>query len=119
MPFIELGKDMRTVAMAALQAPDCGVPRPWLEMIRVRASAYAKNQSLLISESKRNHGESLTAREQEILTDLYNGLSRSEIAARRDLSVNTVRAAVKSIYEKLNAHKISDVIRIAVEQGLV
>jgi DNA-binding CsgD family transcriptional regulator len=50
---------------------------------------------------------------------LYHGFSQSEIARKQSLSVNTVKMVTKSIYEKLHVHKISDLIRIAAEQGLV
>jgi len=42
-----------------------------------------------------------------------------EIAAGLNLSINTVKLFVNSIYEKLNANSIVDVIRIAAERKLV
>jgi LuxR family maltose regulon positive regulatory protein len=127
MPFVELGKDMRTLAASALRkqaeasASDIGIPRPWLESIRHKATAYAKNQSKFITENKQ-HGSNtkvLSAREQDVLSDLYHGFSQSEIAGKRSLSINTVKMVTKSIYDKLHVHKISDLIRIASEKGLV
>ena len=58
-------------------------------------------------------------REHDILSDLYNGLTQSEIAGKRNLSINTVRMNMKIIYEKLDVHKISDLVRIVAEQQLV
>jgi LuxR family maltose regulon positive regulatory protein len=126
-PFIELGKDMRTLAIAALRkqpdgpAPDIGIPRSWLESVRHKAASYAKNQSMFIAEHKDyTRGNTvLTAREHDVLKDLYHGFSQIEIADKQSLSVNTVKMVTKSIYEKLHVHKISDLIRIAAEQGLV
>jgi len=121
MPFIELGKDMRTLTMAALREHDSGIPGAWLETVRNKATSYAKSHSMFISEYEKNNGGNkvFSAREHDILSDLYHGLSQSEIASKRNLSINTVKMNMKNIYEKLDVHKISDVIRIAAEQRLV
>jgi LuxR family maltose regulon positive regulatory protein len=122
-PFIELGKDVRTLAMAALrEEPSIGIPRQWLDSLRNKASSYAKSQSMFITENKLHElsvNNVLSAREQDILSDLYHGLSQSEIAKKHSLSINTVKMVAKSIYEKLHVHKISDLIRVAAEQRLV
>jgi DNA-binding NarL/FixJ family response regulator len=46
----------------------------------------------------------LTAREQEILEALSKGLQNKEIADRYRVSVTTVRAHLRNIYEKLHVH---------------
>jgi LuxR family maltose regulon positive regulatory protein len=127
MPFIELGKDMRTLAAAALREgaegtmPNIGIPRPWLESIKNKATTYAKSQSMFITGNKAYNGgkTKLSAREQDVLRDLYHGFSQSEIAGKRSLSVNTIKMITKCIYDKLSVHKISDLVRVAAEQGLV
>ena len=53
-----------------------------------------------------------------MLRALYKGLSRSEIAANQGLSMNTVRFVVNTIYDKLQARSLADLIRIVHEQGL-
>jgi LuxR family maltose regulon positive regulatory protein len=122
-PFIELGKDMRTLTMAALREEACtGIPRSWLESVKNKATSYAKNQSMFINEYKLSEAalnKALSAREQDVLSDLYHGFSQAEIARKNSLSVNTVKMVTKSIYEKLHVHKISDLIRVAAEQRLV
>jgi len=122
-PFVEMGKDMRTLTLKALRDPDCHIPEPWLKSINQKSSVYARHQALLISEFKRandiNVGISLTHRETEVLHDLYKGLSRSEIAANQGLSINTVRLIVNTIYEKLKARNLAELIRIAHEQKLI
>ena len=128
MPFIELGKDMRTLTTAALHAAELGnrtantvIPRPWLESIKHKATSYAKNQSMLIAKHNLYVGNerALTAREQDVLHDLYHGFSQAEIAGKRSLSINTVKMYTKNLYDKLHVHKIADLVRIAAEQGLV
>jgi LuxR family maltose regulon positive regulatory protein len=122
-PFVELGKDMRTLTISALREGNfAGIPRVWLESVRNKASSYAKCQSIFVAEQKLNDTEVnkvLSSREQDVLSDLYHGFSQSEIARKHSLSINTVKMVTKSIYEKLHVHKISDLIRIAAEQRLV
>jgi len=127
MPFIELGRDMRTLITTALQEQPDGtvrelnIPRLWLESVKNKATAYAKNQSMHISEYNKNNGGNnvLSAREHDVLNELYNGLSQSEIASKRNLSIHTVKMVTKNIYEKLYVHKMSDLIRVTAEQGLL
>ncbi|GHV48248.1 hypothetical protein FACS1894204_12400 [Synergistales bacterium] len=123
MFFIEKGNDMRTLTGAAMKDASCGIPREWLKKIHVRASTYAKNLAWVISEYKKdNHLKNeprLTDRELKILTDLSHGLSRTEIAANQDLSINTVSATLQMIYTKLGAGNVLDAIRIAMSLKLL
>ncbi|MCL2463082.1 MAG: LuxR C-terminal-related transcriptional regulator, partial [Defluviitaleaceae bacterium] len=122
-PFVEMGKDMRTLTLVALRDPDCPIPQQWLKIINKKSSLYARHQVMITSEHKRandiNVGISLTYRETEVLHDLYKGFSRSEIAANHGLSINTVRLTINTIYDKLNARNITDLIHIAHEQKLI
>jgi LuxR family maltose regulon positive regulatory protein len=123
MPFIELGKDMRSLTAKLGREADCAIPAGWLDNIRRRASAYAKVQAALCAEYEKtlgcNESGALSARENKILCDLYYGLSRAEIAAKQDISVNTVNAAVNSIYNKLGASNVVDAVRIAAQEKIV
>ncbi|MCL2749976.1 MAG: LuxR C-terminal-related transcriptional regulator [Coriobacteriia bacterium] len=123
LPFIELGKDMRTLTTSALRETGCGIPKAWLEDVNRKSASFAKRQSHIISQYKRaNHIEEkiiLSPRELEVLTDLYHGLARSEIAASRTMSLNTVKMVCNSIYEKLGAENLADVIRISIEKKLL
>jgi len=126
MPFIEMGKDMRTLTASVLKEPgsDAGkIPKSWLENINRKAASYAKRQARVIWEYKQANcmaGEIiLTPRETEILTDLSHGLSRAEIASSRDLSINTVKMVINMIYTKVGAENLADLIRITVEQKII
>jgi len=122
MPFIELGKDMRTITTAAMHDPECEIPGEWLKMINNKSAFYAKRQALIISNYQKDIGDggkALSSRETEVLSDLYYGLTRSEVAVKQDLSINTVKLIIKNIYRKLNARNIIDLISIAAEQKLV
>jgi LuxR family maltose regulon positive regulatory protein len=123
MPFIELGKDMRTLTATAMKDDKCGIPLQWLEMINRKAATYAKRLTFVISEYKKaNNLEEdvrLSPREMDVLHDLSHGLSRPEIAANHGLSINTVKMVLNAIYTKLDADNAADVIRIALDRNLI
>ena len=123
VPFTQYAKDMRTLTAAALKDVQCTIPKDWLENVNRKSSAFAKRQSTMVSESKsegrRESGITLTRRETEILSDLSQGLSRSEIAASQNISVNTVKMVTNTIYNKLCVTSLPEAIRIAVAQKIV
>jgi LuxR family maltose regulon positive regulatory protein len=123
MPFIEMGKEMRTLTAAAARDKTCPIPRQWLDTIGRKAGAYAQQMAVVVSEYQKanNIGEDahLSAKELDILGDLYHGLSRTQIAAARSLSLNTVRMTLNTIYTKLGADNVADVIRIALDRNLI
>ncbi len=122
-PFAELGKDMRSLSSSAIRAKAKNLPAEWLETVRRLSASYAKHQSLMISHYESAVGERrplpLSEREREILRDLYNGLSRTEIAVKKSVSVNTVNSAVNNIFNKLGARGTIDAVRIASEEKLL
>ena len=61
----------------------------------------------------------LTKREIEILKDLSHGLSRTEIAANQNISVNTVKMMINIIYDKLRVTNLPNAICVAVERKIV
>ena len=122
-PFTQYAKDMRTLTAAALKEENCPIPKAWLENINRKASAYSKRVSHMVSNYKvANNIENeinLTKREIEILRDLSQGLSRTEIAASQNISANTVKMVISIIYEKLSANNLADAIRIAIDHKIV
>jgi LuxR family maltose regulon positive regulatory protein len=123
IPFIELGKDMRSLTAAAMRDKDCGIPGDWLKTVNNKAYVYAQRQASVIADHKKEYDTEdeavLSPREIEVLSDLYNGFTKSEIAVKQGLSINTVKMVAKKIYEKLDAHNMVDIIRIAAERNLV
>jgi LuxR family maltose regulon positive regulatory protein len=125
MPFIELGKDMRTLTAAAMREKNCDIPRSWLEVINRKAATYAKRLAFVVSEYRKannldaEYNVPLSEREMDVLNGLWQGLSRAEIAAAHDLSINTVKMVLSSIYTKLGADSVADVIRIALSRKLI
>jgi DNA-binding NarL/FixJ family response regulator len=123
MPFIEMGNHMRSLTGAALREKDCGIPRVWLEQIRRKSATYAKRvahvKSLYRQEVGKGRDIQLTQKEREVLNDMSQGLSRAEIASYRGISVNTVKAMLQIIYEKIGADNSMDALRIAISKGLI
>jgi LuxR family maltose regulon positive regulatory protein len=127
MPFIELGKDMRSLVEAALKDGESAgitIPRPWLEKIRLGASAYAKKLFAIAAHYRTEAGgntahsasgiqATLSRREKEVLTGILQGMTRVEIAAQTSLSANTIKSITRSVYNKLGALNKADAVRIA------
>jgi LuxR family maltose regulon positive regulatory protein len=123
MPFIEMGKDMRTLTSTLLKEPDNNIPKAWLEDINRKSATYAKRRSHVIAEyaqlNRMSDGVNITPREADILGDLSHGLSRSEIASTRGLSINTIKMVINSLYFKLGAQNLADLIRIATNRKMI
>jgi DNA-binding CsgD family transcriptional regulator len=108
---------------AALKQAECGFPEEWLKTMYRKASVWAKKTMIVLNSFKKekriNDNIQLSEREQEVLNDLYHGLSREEMAENRYLSVNTVKKILLSIYSKLDAGNNVDAIRIGLEKKLI
>ena len=123
MIFIELGNHMRTLAAAAQKAGGCGLPEEWLEDMQKKAATYAKRVGQVRSQYRQaeglEDGVQLTQKETDLLRDLSHGLSRTESAAARGISINTVKMMLQYVYEKLGAENSMDAVRIAFAKGLL
>jgi len=122
-PFVELGKSMRSYMAFLLKEGTSEIPREWLESIRRKSATFAKRRSEMIAEYNRVNSDTrqvkLSQRERQVLSDLAAGLTRTEIAGKHDLSINTVKKIITSIYSKLGAKGLADAVRIAVEERLI
>ena len=123
MFFVELGKHIQPVISAVIKAKNTGIDNKWLEKILRKASAFAKKTigiaNSIAGEKNTKNAVTLSERETEILNDLYQGLSREEIADNRFLSINTVKKILQSIFIKLDAKSSVDAIRIAIKKKLI
>jgi DNA-binding NarL/FixJ family response regulator len=70
-------------------------------------------------DSEEIDAERLTARENEVLQLIADGLSNKLIASRLGISDQTVKFHLSSIYGKLGAINRTDAVRRAVRRGLV
>jgi LuxR family maltose regulon positive regulatory protein len=123
MHFIEMGKDMRTLASVFQKEGGKAIPKTWLEEINRKSASYAKRRAHVIAEyaqvNRMPDSVAITPRESDILADLSQGLSRAEIASSRGLSINTVKMVINSLYYKLGAQNLADLIRIATKRKMI
>ena len=64
-------------------------------------------------------GESLTARERDVLQLVADGVIRDEIAERLNIGRTTVNDHLYHAFRKLGARSAIDAIRSAVQQGVI
>ena len=60
----------------------------------------------------------LTAREQEVLRSVFEGLSNKEIAYRIGASQSSVKATLQSLFDKTGVRTRGQLVRIAIEHSL-
>ena len=81
---------------------------------------HAANKKLSVTaplKGERQHG--LSARELEVLQLICDGYSNREIAAKLDLSANTVAVHRANIMNTLGVHNTAELVVYAIQHGLV
>ncbi len=63
--------------------------------------------------------DGLTTREQEVLKMIAQGMMNKEIAEKLSISVRTVERHRENIMDKLNLHSRAELVRYAVDKGLI
>jgi DNA-binding NarL/FixJ family response regulator len=75
--------------------------------------------SKLNSEKVKQEDYNLTQREHETLTWLVQGFSYKMIAGKMNITIDTVRAHIKKIYDKLHVHSLGEAVAKAIHQKIV
>jgi LuxR family maltose regulon positive regulatory protein len=133
MPFIEMGEHIDPLADMVFSSERTSIPAEWLDKIRNRASAYGKKLGILAESFRRPGRERASGQdlpgnppvpvlrrlEATVLMALSRGYTREEIARQEQLSLNTVKEIIRSLYGKLGALNRADAIRIANSMGLL
>ncbi|MDR1558980.1 MAG: LuxR C-terminal-related transcriptional regulator [Clostridiales bacterium] len=122
MPFIESGADMSSLFKTINETELSCVSEEFRNGVKTFSSIYGKKYKFVcnaLNETQDEDKLKLSTREHEILTDIYHGLSRAEIATNRYISINTVKTALQMIYSKLGAKNNVVAVRIAQERGLL
>jgi len=115
---------MRAVIYNARNSKDNTIPDIWLDEIDTKAKTHAKHISNVRAHYRKSAGadvnidDIITKREKAILGYLCQGMSGREIADSLYISVNTVKKALGTVYNKLGASNKADAIRIALQFGL-
>ena len=76
---------------------------------------FSENQTAKTNESEHN----LSKREHETLTWLVKGYSYKMIAVEMEVSIDTIRAHIKKIYEKLHVHSMNEAVSKAIRNKIV
>jgi DNA-binding NarL/FixJ family response regulator len=87
-----------------------GVARTVLDLVRDIGSSGGRRGPPSLS---------LTPREQEVLRCLVRGMTYGGAAADLDVSIDTVRSHVRSIYGKLQVHTVAGAVSRALRERLV
>jgi LuxR family maltose regulon positive regulatory protein len=125
MFFIEQGKRARSMFTAALKYKGCSIPREWLEKMLRSSTAYAKKLYVVAEKFRDMQYQDaraaviLSRRELAVFKGLSRGLTREELAEEGDISINTVKSVIKSVYNKLGAVNRADAVRIGTAMGLL
>jgi DNA-binding NarL/FixJ family response regulator len=104
-------KSAGSAAVKTLTARSKGEPR--------RSGSSSSRSS---SNSSRTKGRTIfhpTPREREVLRLVWGGLSNREIADRLGISSRTIEAHRASLMKKLRVANTAQLVRIAIEQGLI
>jgi DNA-binding NarL/FixJ family response regulator len=118
----------RQYVVAVLRAGACGyilkraLGSDLLGALRVvaRGETYVHPElSTVLVEEVQYPAESLTPREKEILERIVRGETNPQIASSLSLSIKTVEWHRANLMSKLNAHNAAELVRIALERGLV
>jgi DNA-binding NarL/FixJ family response regulator len=88
-------------------------------LLASRVSQDVRTARYDIGDEDDTFSEPLTPREIQVLELLAEGLPNKTIAERLDISDQTVKFHVASIFGKLNAANRTDAVRRAVRRGLI
>jgi DNA-binding NarL/FixJ family response regulator len=85
----------------------------------ILTALYAPSMPRGIPQATETAEELLTEREVEVLQLLAQGLANKQIAQLLNISANTVKFHVSSIYTKLGATNRTEAVRLGLQSGLI
>ncbi|MEA2843439.1 MAG: two-component system, cell cycle sensor histidine kinase and response regulator CckA [Actinomycetota bacterium] len=120
------------IAIAGIEAGCAGVldkSRAWVELVSAVRAAYHGETTIsqeelqrvlakVRSEDASGRSTHLTAREEEVLACLREGLTNAKVAERLGVSPNTVRNHVQRILYKLDVHSKLEAVVATSREGL-
>ncbi len=106
--FITSYADRETIEAAKITRPNGYVIKPFderdimiiMEIALYNAQSIQESSQLNKERIEKKHKVSLTEREYITLSDLSQGLTNSQIAAKQFVSINTVKTHLKNLYSK-------------------
>jgi LuxR family maltose regulon positive regulatory protein len=124
-PFVECADNMRLMIDHARKSETVHFDADWLNDIQRKSVIFAKRLAFVAGEHFGQAAKSeapehkLSKREMGVLGCLSQGLTRDEIADANNISVNTVKSVISSVYNKLGAVNRADAVRIATALGIL
>jgi DNA-binding NarL/FixJ family response regulator len=106
-PAMLLLEQLRSV-IAGGSPLSAGVARTVLEIIRQIGPGDGSSTDV-----------DLTPREREVLGCLVQGMSYKAVARGLDISIDTVRSHIRSVYRKLQVNNVAEAVGRALREGLV
>ncbi|HSK18900.1 MAG TPA: response regulator transcription factor [Longimicrobiales bacterium] len=108
----ELLSQLRAIAQGG--APiSAGVARTVLDLVRRLGPPVPGNGAA------RAGSFELTERELDVLRCLVQGMSYKRTAQQLDISLDTVRSHIRSVYSKLQVHSVAEAVSRALREGIV
>ncbi|MGB6801933.1 MAG: response regulator transcription factor [Candidatus Sulfotelmatobacter sp.] len=83
----------------------------WLDQEQLQTALRTE-----VASSQDNRTRALTAREQQVLSCVFEGLANKEIAARIGVSESSVKATLQQLFSKTGVRTRSQLVRIVLEQ---
>jgi DNA-binding NarL/FixJ family response regulator len=124
-PAGELLTQLRAIAVGGSPI-SAGVARTVLELVRRLGPSTPQRRRGGAGDGASGAGDSgdadrleLTEREVEVLRCLVQGMSYKRTAQALDISLDTVRSHIRSVYSKMQVHKVADAVSRALREGIV
>ena len=95
----------------------CTGGAPLSPVVARQVVAFLQNNDHKQNQRRRDYG--LTPREKDVLSCLVAGLSYKMIAAKLDISYETVRSHMKNIYTKLEVESLTAVVAKTINQHIL
>jgi DNA-binding NarL/FixJ family response regulator len=88
----------------------------WLDSRAVRSLISGAQDKNAGKSERESMVQSLSAREQNVLKAVFEGLTNKEIAANLQISESSVKAVLQQLFDKTGGRTRSQLVRIAIEQ---
>jgi DNA-binding NarL/FixJ family response regulator len=100
-----------SAALLAQAIRDVMAGKVWLDQEQLQTALRTE-----VASSQDNRTRGFTAREQQVLSCVFEGLANKEIAARIRVSESSVKATLQQLFSKTGVRTRSQLVRIVLEQ---
>jgi DNA-binding NarL/FixJ family response regulator len=100
-----------SAALLAQAIRDVMTGKVWLDQEQLQIALKTE-----VASSQDNRTRAFTAREQQVLSCVFEGLANKEIAAKIGVSESSVKATLQQLFSKTGVRTRSQLVRIVLEQ---